>query len=189
MKKHTVYSAVMVMCFIYGGMSLLFFLIQVMPLGTERSLLGQPPFMERINETVFPGEPNQSFNFTRERFEQFQARNAAYFLALIFTSLLGSIISIVAGLVIYSLLRKKERKELTRSVIDVVTTPEEKRVLKELEESGGVLTQTELVKRTKLTKVKIHRVIKRLEGIGIVSKYSYGMTNKIKLEKNIMHDD
>jgi uncharacterized membrane protein len=183
MKKHAIYSAVMILCFIYGGMSLLFFLIQTMPLSADRPLIGQPPFMERINETNFPGAPNQSINFTREIFERFQSRNTDYFLMLIFTSLLGSIISIVAGLVIYSLLRKKERKELTRSVIDVVTTPDEKHVLKELEESGGVLTQTELVKRTKLTKVKIHRVVKRLESIGIVSKYSYGMTNKIKLEK------
>jgi uncharacterized membrane protein len=145
--------------------------------------------MERINETIFPGEPNQTGNFTRERFEQFQVRNATYFLMLIFTSLFGSVISIFAGLVIYSLLRKKERKELTKNVIDLVTTPEEKRVLKELEESGGVLTQTELAKRTKLGKVKVHRVIKRLEMIGMVSKYSYGMTNKIKLEKKVFEQE
>jgi uncharacterized membrane protein len=181
----------MILCFIYGGISLLFFLMQIMSLNMEPPLIGRPPFTERINETIFPGEPDQAVNFTnltRERLLQFQGRNAMYFWILIFTSLFGSLVSIFAGLAIYSLLRKKERKELTKSVIDIVTTPEEKRVLKELEDSGGILTQSELAKRTKLTKVRVHRVVKRLESIGIVSKYSYGMTNKIKLEKKVFEE-
>jgi len=62
-------------------------------------------------------------------------------------------------------------------------TPEEKVVIKLLKENDGELTQSELVTRTKLSKVKVHRVIKRLESLNVVSKYPYGVTNKIKLEK------
>jgi uncharacterized membrane protein len=191
MKKHALYSAVMIFCFIYGGISFVFFLTQITLANSAPPITGRPPFLERFNETILPVGPDQELNitaFASERFMQFQTRNASYFQVLIFTSVFGSLISIIAGIAIYSLMRKKERKELTRSVIDVVTTPEEKLVLKELDESGGVLTQTELTKRTKLSKVKVHRVIKRLETIGIVAKYSYGMTNKIKLEKNVLED-
>ncbi len=87
------------------------------------------------------------------------------------------------------LLKKKERKKLTKSLIDTMTTPEEKLILKELEEAGGELTQSELVRNTKLSKVKVHRIIKRLEGLEIISKYPYGVTNKIKLEKKLMEEE
>ena len=83
------------------------------------------------------------------------------------------------------LLKKKEKKELTKSVIDTMLTPEEKKVIQLLEDNDDELTQSELVSQTKLSKVKISRVIKRLESLKVISKYPYGMTNKIKLEKKI----
>jgi len=66
-----------------------------------------------------------------------------------------------------------------------MTTPEEKLVIRELEDAGGELTQSELVKKTGISKVKVHRVIKRLEQLKILSKYPYGVTNKIKVEKEV----
>jgi uncharacterized membrane protein len=175
----------MILCFIYGGVSLLFFLMQIMSLNGFPQIGGPPSFMERASENRTLGRFDTAFNITPDRIAQFQARSDEYFYMVVFTSLFGSLISIVSGLVIHSLLRKKDKREMTKSVMDMVTTPEEKLVIKELEENGGNMTQAELVKKTKLTKVKIHRVIKRLESIGMVSKYSYGMTNKIKLEKKV----
>ncbi len=110
------------------------------------------------------------------------------FYPVIIISFLGSVISILAGLSLSDLLRKKERKELTKSIIDSMTTPEEKLVIRELESNDDELTQSELVKRTRLSKVKVHRVIKRLESLKVVSKYPYGITNKIKLEKEIYQE-
>lgn len=101
----------------------------------------------------------------------------------------GSFISIAAGLSLITLLRSKESKEITRNVVDSMIMPEEKRVMKELEEHGGELTQSEVVKMTGLSKVKIHRVIKRLEALGIVIKYPYGITNKIKLQKRMKEEE
>lgn len=54
--------------------------------------------------------------------------------------------------------------------------------------NNGELTQSDLVRKTKLSKVKVHRIVKRLESLGIVSKYPYGITNKIKLEKSLYEE-
>ena len=105
-----------------------------------------------------------------------------------FMSLLGSIVSILAALSLMDLLRKKERKEITKDVVDSMIMPDEKIVIKELEKNNGELTQSELVRKTKLSKVKVHRIVKRLESLEIVSKYPYGVTNKIKLEKSLYEE-
>lgn len=177
----------MILCFIYGGVSLVVFAFQSYSLiQAEES---QQHINERINEI---NESNFVSDFQRPPFEANISRRGFWgggrttiFYPIIIISFLGSVISILAGLSLMDLLRKKERKELTKNVIDLMTTPEEKIVIKELEENNNELTQSELVKRTKLSKVKIHRIIKRLESLKVVSKYPYGITNKIKLEKKI----
>ncbi|MBI2559230.1 MarR family transcriptional regulator [Candidatus Woesearchaeota archaeon] len=103
-------------------------------------------------------------------------------IALILT-FIGSLISIASGVFLIRLLREKETKELKRDVIESMVTPDEKIVITELENNNGALTQSELVKNTGLSKVKVHRIVKRLESLGIIKKYPYGLTNKIKLER------
>jgi uncharacterized membrane protein len=95
----------------------------------------------------------------------------------------GSLISAVGGISLIMLLRRKESNEIKTELLDTVILPDEKLVLHELEKNDGELAQSELVTKTGLTKVKIHRIIKRLESMGIVNKYPYGLTNKIRLEK------
>ena len=87
-----------------------------------------------------------------------------------------------------NLLRAKETKELKKEVIESMILPDEKIVIKELERSNGEMTQSDLVRRTNLSKAKVHRIVKRLESLGIVSKYPYGITNKIKLEKSLYEE-
>jgi hypothetical protein len=188
MRKHTLYTIVMMLCFIYGGISILFFLMQIMGISGFSPIGGPPSFADRMDGNLSMDRFGQALNLTPDRVSQFQSRTNDYFFMVAFISLSGSFISIIAGLVIHSLMRKKERVEMTRNVIDVVTTPEEKLVLRELEDNGGQMTQAEIARRTRLSRVKIHRVVKRLESIGVVSKYSYGMTNKIKLEKSFFKE-
>ena len=102
---------------------------------------------------------------------------------LLATTFFSSVVSMLGGLALLSLLRAKEAREIKIGVIDTMVMPEEKTVIQELERNSGELTQSELVRATRLGKVKIHRIIKRLESLGIVKKYPYGLTNKIKLEK------
>ena len=46
--------------------------------------------------------------------------------------------------------------------MDTIILPDEKTVIEVLERNGGELAQSELVKITKLSKVKVHRIVKRL---------------------------
>jgi ribosomal protein S25 len=182
-KKSDWHFIVMVLCFIYGGISLLFFVMQLSPFMNANG--GPPGRGFEINISGNFSGPSDAIegNFSRRVF--LEPEISRFFYLIIFVSLFGSFVSITAGLSLMSLLRKKERKELTKGLIDTMTTPEEKLVIRVLNENGGELTQSELVRRTKLSKVKVHRVIKRLESLNIVDKYSYGLTNKIKLNESV----
>ena len=193
--KHKWHVIIMVLCFIYGGVSLVIFAFQTNSL-IQAEKLGQP-IGERMEQEMQINETdlNASTSFQRQSLDSnlsrrgfWGGRRTNFSYPVMITSLLGSVISILAGLSLMDLLKKKEKKELTKSIIDTMTTPEEKLVIKELEESDGELTQSELVKKTKLSKVKVHRLIKRLEQLKVVSKYPYGVTNKIKLEKEIIEN-
>jgi len=187
LKKHDWHFLVMVLCFIYGGISLLFFVMQMSPFMNAN---GMPPgrgFEINISDNFSGPQDFVEGNFSRRVF--LEPEVSRFFYVIIFVSLFGSFVSITAGLSLLNLIRKKERKELTKGVIDTVTTPEEKLVIKILNESGGELTQSELVKRARLSKVKVHRIVKRLESLKVVDKYSYGLTNKIKLNDSIFEDN
>ncbi|MEK6967616.1 MAG: winged helix-turn-helix transcriptional regulator [Nanoarchaeota archaeon] len=183
--KHSLYVIVMILCFVYGGVSLLYFVMQAAPLAQSHTL--RPPIFERElferNESVNVNSTLRRIN--PEQTTRLESRLTAFYYTLLGVLLLGSIVSILAGVSIMNLLKTKERKELTKSLINTMTTPDEKKVLKELEQTGGELTQSEIVLRSGLSKVKVHRIIRRLEQLKIISKYPYGVTNKIKLEKRL----
>jgi len=128
-----------------------------------------------------------SLQFGNVSFSSGVARHAIRFKSIsqivLTLTFLGSLIALSAGVSLLRLLRTKETKELKRDVIESMIMPDEKNVITELERNNGELTQSDLVRKTKLSKVKVHRIVKRLESLGIVSKYPYGVTNKIKLEK------
>ena len=195
-EKHKWHAIIMVICFIYGGISLVVFALQA------NSLIQAEKLEQHINERVnnqetqvnesdfgsplFSQRQHLDSNFSRIGF--WGLRRTSFSYHVMFLSLLGSIVSILAALSLMDLLRKKERKEITRDVVDSMIMPDEKIVIKELERNNGELTQSDLVRKTKLSKVKVHRIIKRLESLGIVSKYPYGVTNKIKLEKSLYEE-
>jgi len=82
------------------------------------------------------------------------------------------------------LLAVKESKEKTeRKARDNVLTEEESLIVQELEKNNGELTQQEIGWRIKLSKVKVHRIISRLEKRNILEKLDYGKTRLIRLKK------
>ena len=93
-----------------------------------------------------------------------------------------------AGLTIMDLLTKKERKELKKLTIDAMLMPKEKLLVQILNDNDGDSTQAALVKKSKLTKLQVSRVLKRLESLKVISKYPYGVTNKIILEKDVYQE-
>ncbi len=189
LKNHSWHMFVMILCFIYGGTSLFFAAMEIVPRGPIR--LSQLPAniqADRFNNTAMNTATNEAEpNLTREAVDnhRFEARFSPMRYVIVFFGIVGAIVSVLAGTSLLILLKKKEKKELTKSILDTMTTPDEKLVIQELEENNGELTQSDLVRRTKLSKVKVHRVIKRLESLKVVSKYDYGVTNKIKLEKDV----
>ena len=92
------------------------------------------------------------------------------------------LINLFAGIIIYSNLYVREKKEIKSKVASEMLLPEERLIIKLLEENNGELTQSELVRKSGLNKLKVSRVIKRLENLKIINKYPYGMTNNIKLK-------
>jgi uncharacterized membrane protein len=75
----------------------------------------------------------------------------------------------------------KAEKEVSADVL----TEDEQKIVNILEDHQNVSTQKEIVSESKMTKVKVHRILKKLEAKKIISKYDFGMTKRIRLEKNL----
>ena len=169
-------NIVMILCFIYFGLSLLLFVIFLI--------------------TFLNG--GQIFLFKR-LFSQDGALSMltwfSGFLAII--SAFGSITSLLAGI---ALMRSSQKVIVTEAVKETekkveekhenkvdsdVLLPDEKKVIETLENNNGYMTQRDLVIESKFSKVKVHRLLKTLEAKKVISKYAFGMTNRIRLEKKI----
>ena len=173
--KRRLYWIIAVLCFIYAGVSLILFVYMSY-------------FVYVRGQYAPPGFRNftQAGNFTGVDLRH--PPRAMATLPFLGAMLFGSVISLLAGISLMNLLRAKETKEVKKDVIESMILPDEKIVIKELERNNGELTQSNLVRKTRLSKVKVHRIVKRLESLGIVSKYPYGVTNKIKLEKSLYEE-
>jgi len=174
--RHKLHFIVLILCFLYAGASLVFFVSNYSAFVRASNMPSRVHELNRSDESLlnesFPPRPD----FRNDRMSRV-ARDT------MITSLIGCVVSVLAGLSILDLIRKKEKRELTKSIIESMTTPEEKKVISALENAGGELTQAQIVERLNLTKVRAHRIIKRLEQMKIITKYPYGVTNKIVLEK------
>ena len=165
---------VMVLSFIFMGVSLLFLAVNsVLMAGSEYISCD---FLSEIKEDQ-KNKMDECLEF-KQRVDWIRKKIIVY-------ALFGTIISFFAGMCSYSSLKKKDKNLLTKKIINTLTTPDEKLLLRALESVGGELTQSALVKKTKLSKVKVHRIVKRLESLNMIDKYSYGVTNMIKLNENI----
>ena len=80
---------------------------------------------------------------------------------------------------------KKVEEEKEQEVHADLLMPGEKKIIEVLEDNDGSMTQSELTIESEMSKVKLHRYLKKLEAKKIISKHAYGMTNRIKLEKKL----
>lgn len=72
------------------------------------------------------------------------------------------------------------------SVLIRASKPDERSVLQVLHDSGGVCRQKDIVFKTGLSKLKVHRIIARLAERGIVQAKRIGKTNEITLPSWLM---
>ncbi len=132
---------------------------------------------------VFPEPPNLSGNFTNtsERFGRINRQNP--FTAAVPLQFGGGIVLIIAGMAIWYLTNEKEIKTAKDGVTNSLLLPEEKIILEELKKQGGQFTQKKLARETGLTKVKIHRVLNKLEEKNLIKRHPYGSTKMVVIEK------
>jgi len=72
-------------------------------------------------------------------------------------------------------------KERYEKVLAKLTT-DEKNALEKVIESQGTMFQSDLVEKTGFTKVKVTRILDRLEGQGVIERKRRGMTNVVILK-------
>ena len=71
----------------------------------------------------------------------------------------------------------EKRKPLDYSKLD----KDEKIIMKTIEDADGAIFQSELVEKTKFSKVKVTRILDRLEGKQLTERKRRGMTNVVVL--------
>jgi uncharacterized membrane protein len=74
--------------------------------------------------------------------------------------------------------KEKFVKERSR-MLDVMLSSDEKKVLEMIKESSNGALQSELVIKSGFSKVKMHRVLKKLEGKELIKRGRFGITNKV----------
>lgn len=189
-KAYRKYTVIMILCFLFGGYSLILYLMQVysilwqtetvMAIRREGEIFPAPVFSGEITERNISNASNVSIPP-----RGFVISNPSSLLLSPFSIayLIMGVISLFAGFSILNLVREKEIKFTKKAILDVFLLPDEKKVLSEIEKYGGSLTQSEISKSTGLSRVKVHRIIRSLENKKLVMKHQYGMTNKIVLKK------
>jgi len=76
---------------------------------------------------------------------------------------------------------KKITKESYKKILEDLNN-EERIILERLIESKGSIFQTELIRQTNFNKVKVSRILDKLEGRGVIERKRRGMTNVIVLK-------
>jgi len=186
--RYKKYVAVMVLCFLFGGFSLIFYLVQVYSVVWQTDIVSAirnehgnftTPVLSHELRGENLSEFNRSLPFGLAREDPSLLLLSPFSLILLFTG----IISILGGFSIWNLIREREIKSTKKQLLDIFLLPEEKKILNEIEKYGGSLTQSEIVKTTGFSRVKVHRIIRNLEAKKLIMKQEYGMTNKIVLKR------
>ena len=97
---------------------------------------------------------------------------------------------LLVGTLVYYILSEKiiiKEKQLENNteIIMKLLDSNEKYVIKKLLEENGKVHQIELNYLPNMTKVKTHRILKRLEQRGVIKKEKLGKINVIRLEDSI----
>lgn len=179
------YSILALLCILYAGFAMILFAGQIY----TTVWIGEvnEPRIDQNNQSdmnffdLNSRPSNGPFPRIREPMSPIAALTSPMALLLF----LSGILSFFSGISIWFLVREKEIKAIKQQTATNLLLPEENKVINALRKANYELTQSKLVKETGLTKVQVHRVLKRLEAKGAIEKHGYGLTNKILLKKEI----
>jgi hypothetical protein len=189
--RYRKYNAMMIICFLFGGFTIILYMMQVYSvLWENQSVIGIARDGDIFSIPVFSRDLPQG-NVSRTINESLPPRRSFVFTnpyslllsPFSITLLISGLVFILAGFSIMKLVREKEINITKKAIIDVFLLPDEKNVLSEVEKYGGTLTQSEIVKSTGFSRVKVHRILRNLEKKNLIMKHQYGMTNKIVLRR------
>ena len=179
------HKAIMWLSLLYGGFAIIFFLTDLY----AAMWMGGSFFTERTtninwdqNDLNTPQiERDTNFHLPGPRQEMSPLRAISSPASILL--LLSGLISLAAGFTIHKITKKNEMKAVKQEVADYLLLPEEKKVIDVLKKNDYSLPQNKITRESGLTKVQVHRVLKRLETKGLIEKHEYGLTNKIVLKK------
>ena len=176
-KSDKKYFVLVLICFLYAGVALISFTFTLY-VGTISQSSNNIKDLATFD--------NNDFNFPNGFKEGGRGRTNP--MNILFASstlnfLVGGIVSLVSGLAIASLILKKSKKEITHKVTNNLLLPDEKKIFGILAKNPDGLTQSKLTLESGLGKVKISRVVKKLEDKGLIEKHKYGATNKLFLKE------
>jgi ribosomal protein S25 len=103
----------------------------------------------------------------------------------IFIPLLASL-GLFIGALIYSLLFGKEKTGFDKRILlKFFDDPYEKTVFQQILENKTI-KQYEIVKKTKLDKVRVHRILKKFEKLGLIKRVKKGKILIVELDEEIV---
>jgi len=79
--------------------------------------------------------------------------------------------------------KKIEFDDIDDKVLNLLK-PEEKKVILILKENNGEILQNKLVLKLMISKVKVTRILHRLQQKQLITREKYGLTNLVKLKKD-----
>ena len=112
------------------------------------------------------------------------------------------LIGIISAFALYLIFKKEERKTKHKPHIETITNQEptkketkepkqipnldeeEQNIMNLLNNNEGSIYQSDIIKQTHLTKVKVSRLLDKLEGKGLIERKRRGMTN-IVIKKHL----
>ncbi|MBT3582285.1 MarR family transcriptional regulator [Candidatus Woesearchaeota archaeon] len=79
----------------------------------------------------------------------------------------------------------KDKPKKKKIVIPENLNEEERKVIDELVKQDGMIFQSELVEKLEISKVKVTRLLDKLEGRGLIERRRRGMTNAVILKNSV----
>jgi len=103
----------------------------------------------------------------------------------LFIPFIASVGLFIGTMIYYFLSPKFEKKKIDKKFFLNFFEGEERKVF-EIILNKKEANQTEIVKESNLSKVKVSRILKKFENRGLIEKLSIGKINKVRLKKEIL---
>lgn len=102
-----------------------------------------------------------------------------------FMVLMG-LFGLFSGLIVYSILNSalEKQKQVVKTNMDIIMkflTEDDREVIRLMIEKEGMTTQSEIARLPGMSRLKAHRIVKKLEDRGIVHVEKYGKINMIRM--------